>query len=76
MAAITETVKTVKTVKTEETVKTDKPEPRAPQKPSGKVGVTLALPHHHAGWLYKAGDKLDVWPAQKTWLAQRGVIAE
>lgn len=45
-----------------------------PEKTNGVETVVLAMPHTHNGEQKKAGDAIDVTPAQKTWLAERGII--
>jgi hypothetical protein len=39
-----------------------------------KIEVTLAKPHTHGRQRLKAGDKINVTAAQKTWLEKLGVV--
>jgi hypothetical protein len=41
-----------------------------------KVSVTLAKPHTHAGEPKQPGDKINVTPDQRTWLIERGIVAD
>jgi len=41
-----------------------------------KVSVTLAKPHTHAGKDKNTGDKITVTPDQRTWLIERGIVAD
>ena len=46
----------------------------SPAKPR-KVSVTLAKPHTHAGKPKQPDDKISVTPDQRTWLIERGIVA-
>jgi hypothetical protein len=53
----------------------DKPDDKPEEKPgSGFVTVTLKKGHTHKGVWRPAGEKVEVTPARRDWLAKRGVI--